>query len=42
VLNKFFTWIDEWWAHKLHLPGGRAICDAFDRYLMGDETRWDD
>jgi hypothetical protein len=37
--TKMFAWIDEWWAHRLHLPGGSLICRAFNRYLLAGEWK---
>jgi hypothetical protein len=36
MLVSIFAWLDTWWVHRLHLPGGTLICDSFDRYLMAD------
>lgn len=38
-LNAFIA-IDNWWHHKLKLPGGRWICNRFDAWVM--RGPWDD
>jgi hypothetical protein len=37
VKLKLFMGFDKWYCHRLHLPGGRFVCNAFDTWVTGPE-----